>query len=178
MTGKGPYTYDYPRPMVTVDAVVFTVRDEGLEVLMIRRKHDPFAGAWALPGGFVDMEESLDTAVARELAEETSVTGVHLEQFRTFGDPNRDPRGRSISVAFLGVTDWPKHVPRADDDAAEAAWLPLDELPDLAFDHNLIVGYAVKRMRALVEQDDSHSALLRAIPLQDLRRALKALPQV
>ena len=175
MTDKGAYTYDYPRPMVTVDAVVFSVRDGRLEVLMIQRKHDPHAGSWALPGGFVDMDESLDTAVARELAEETNLTGVELEQFRTFGDPNRDPRGRSISVAFLGVVDWRGHAPCAADDAAEAAWLPLDGLPELAFDHGLIVRYAVRRLRELTEHNPQPS-FLRAIPARDLRSALKAFP--
>lgn len=138
------YVYVYPRPMVTVDAVIFTVRDGQREVLLIQRKHDPFAGAWALPGGFVEMEETLDVAAARELEEETGLQGVALEQFYTFGDPGRDPRGRSISVAYVGEVDWRTQQPRGQDDAADASWFPLTALPSLAFDHHTIVEYAVR----------------------------------
>ena len=141
------YTYPYPRPMVTADAVVFAVQDERLSVLAIRRKNEPYAGRWALPGGFVDMDESLETAVMRELQEETGVTGVRLEQMHTFSAPDRDPRGRSISTAFLGLTDWRRHTVQAADDAADAAWLPLNALPDMAFDHGAIVAYAVRALR-------------------------------
>jgi len=138
------YSYPYPRPMVTVDAVVFTEREGRREVLLIQRKHEPYAGAWALPGGFVEMEETLETAAARELEEETGLHGVSLEQVYTFGDPGRDPRGRSISVAYVGEVDWCIQQPRGNDDAAEARWFPLDALPPLAFDHRAIVEYAVK----------------------------------
>jgi len=147
MTKKGMYTYDYPRPMVTVDAVLFTQRDRRLAVLLIQRKHDPFRGRWALPGGFIEMDEPLDAAAARELHEETDITGVPLEQLHTFGDPKRDPRGRSIGVAHMAVVDWRAHSPRAADDAGDVAWLPVDELPRLAFDHSEIVEYAVGRLR-------------------------------
>ncbi len=138
------YIYSYPRPMVTVDAVVFTEREGRRAVLLIQRKHDPYAGAWALPGGFVEMEEALDAAAARELEEETGLRGVPLEQFYTFGDPGRDPRGRSISVAYVGAVDWRTQHPQGNDDAADARWFPLDELPPLAFDHRAIVEYAVR----------------------------------
>ena len=144
--GHAKYTYDYPRPMVTVDAVVFTKREGRREVLLIERKHDPFAGTWALPGGFVDMDETLEQAAARELEEETGLRGVALEQCHTFGDPGRDPRGRSVSVAFAAEVDWRKHRPRGGDDAAQARWFPVDALPSLAFDHRDIVEYAVRWM--------------------------------
>jgi 8-oxo-dGTP diphosphatase len=143
---KGPYTYAYPRPMVTVDAVVFSESAGRREVLLIERARDPFAGSWALPGGFVDIDEALDTAAHRELEEETGLRGIALAQVHAFGDPDRDPRGRSISIAFAGITD--RHAQKAAgaDDAADARWFPLDELPPLAFDHADILAYAVARM--------------------------------
>ena len=141
---SGQYSYEYPRPMVTVDAVVFTERADKREVLLIERKNDPFAGAWALPGGFVETDETLEAAVVRELAEETGLTGVTLEQFHSFGDPGRDPRGRNITVAYAGVVDWRACTPKAADDAAAVRWFPLDALPPLAFDHAIIVEYALR----------------------------------
>jgi len=142
---SGPYTYDFPRPMVTVDAVVFRPRDGGVDVLLVRRDKAPFAGHWALPGGFVGIEEPLDTAAARELAEETAVTGVVLSQLYTFGDPGRDPRGRTISVVYTGETNSEGHEVRGGDDAAEAGWFAVADLPRLAFDHDRIIAYAVKK---------------------------------
>jgi 8-oxo-dGTP diphosphatase len=143
---KKKYSYDYPRPAVTVDIVVVT-KARGPKVLLIRRKHDPFAGKWALPGGFVDMDETLETAARRELREETSVETAELVQLYTYGDPGRDPRGRTISVAYLARVD-PRHVvPRAGDDAADAAWFPLTDLPELAFDHATILADARKFLR-------------------------------
>lgn len=130
--------YDYPRPMVTVDAVIFSGQNRDRRVALIRRKNNPFAGSWALPGGFLDMEETLDTAAARELKEETGLAGIPLKQFYTFGDPGRDPRGRSISVAFYGFIPLPTPL-RAADDAAEAAWFPVSDLPSVAFDHDKII---------------------------------------
>ncbi len=140
---NGPYTYTYPRPMVTVDAVVFSERDGARVVSLIERGHDPFAGSWALPGGFVDMDEPLEAAAARELEEETGLRGVLLEQFHTFGTPGRDPRGRNISVAYAGMVPWKDAIAQGGSDAARAAWFSLEELPPLAFDHREIVAYAV-----------------------------------
>lgn len=144
---QGPYTYDYPRPMMTTDAVVFAVRDGGLDVLLIQRKSEPFAGRWALPGGFLDMEETLEASVVRELQEETGLSGIRLEQFHTFSDPRRDPRGRSLSTAFLALVDPDRHTPRAADDAGDAAWRNADEAHGLAFDHDRIVTLARERLR-------------------------------
>src|SRR5437660_2752815 len=130
----GKCCYDYPRPAVTVDVAVVT-REQVPQVLLIRRKHDPFGGMWALPGGFIEMNESLEAAARRELSEETGVEAEQLEQLHTFGDPGRDPRGRTITVAYLAVVDADKLKPRAADDAAETGWHSLRQPPPLAFDH-------------------------------------------
>jgi 8-oxo-dGTP diphosphatase len=145
---KQPYCYEYPRPAVTVDVVIVT-REDRPRVLLIRRKHDPFAGTWAIPGGFVDMDESLEDAARRELREETSVEVADVEQLHAFGDPGRDPRGRTISVAYLARVDV-KHVRAvAADDAAEVGWHLLDQLPPLAFDHDQILALARWRVSAV-----------------------------
>jgi len=146
-SAKKPYCYEYPRPAVTVDIVVVS-RAEPRQVLLIRRKHEPFADMWAIPGGFVEMDEALEDAARRELQEETGVRGGRLEQLATFGDPGRDPRGRTISVVYLAEVDAGKLSPRADDDAAEVGWHPLQRLPPLAFDHRQILATARKRLQA------------------------------
>jgi 8-oxo-dGTP diphosphatase len=115
-------------------------------VLLIRRKHDPFAGKWALPGGFVDENETLEAAARRELHEETGLEVEGLQQLQTFGDPGRDPRGWTIAVAFLARVDAGKLQPEAADDAAEAAWHRLDQLPPLAFDHEQILACARQQL--------------------------------
>jgi 8-oxo-dGTP diphosphatase len=160
--------------MVTVDAVVFAVRAAELHVLLIRRGGAPFEGMWALPGGFLEMDEELETAVARELLEETSVSGIRLEQFRTFGGLGRDPRGRVITVAYLGVADWRVHTPRARDDAADAAWHAVADLPKLASDHNLIIAHAVEYLCLILKGRPGDLGLLpETVPAEDLRRALR-----
>src|SRR2546421_11003968 len=125
---KKKYTYDYPRPAVTVDVVIVS-KERRPRVLLIRRKHDPFLGMWAIPGGFVEMDESLEAAARRELCEETGVSAARLEQAHTFGEPGRDPRGRTISAAYVARLDAAKLRPRADDDAAEVGWHPTARLP-------------------------------------------------
>jgi 8-oxo-dGTP diphosphatase len=143
---KKGYTYEYPRPAVTVDVIIVT-RERRPRVLLIRRKHDPFAGMWAIPGGFVDMDEPLETAASRELREETGLRVADLEQLHTFGDPGRDPRGRTIAVAYLARVDVGKVNPQAADDAADVGWHPLDRLPPLAFDHVKILACARERLK-------------------------------
>lgn len=138
------YTYEYPRPMVTVDAVLLHRDHAQCHVLLVQRKQDPFEGRWALPGGFIEMEETLLESVERELREETGLEGIALEQFGVFGDPGRDPRGRSITVAFVGrVEDMGVEV-KAGDDAADARWFGCGELPEMAFDHAEIVAAGMR----------------------------------
>ncbi len=132
--------------LVTVDVVLLTIRDRRLRLLLIRRLAKPFEGRYALPGGFVREEESVDAAATRELREETGVEKVYLEQLYTFGDPKRDPRGRVITVAYYALVPHTQ-VLRAGTDASDAAWFPVTELPPLAFDHRKIVEYAHQRIR-------------------------------
>jgi 8-oxo-dGTP diphosphatase len=142
----------YPRPALTVDIVIFTLRDSRLQVLLIQRLNEPYAGSWALPGGFVEMDESLEDAASRELKEETGITQAYLEQLYTYGDPQRDPRGRVVSIAYYALipADAPVRT-EGGSDAGQARWFPVDELPELAFDHNEIVDYALRRVRYKLE---------------------------
>jgi len=146
-----PYTYEYPRPLVTVDCVIFGLdKSSLLKVLLIQRKNDPFKGLWALPGGFVEMEEPLEQAALRELEEETGVTNVFVEQLYTFGTPDRDPRGRVISVAYYALVNLGEHPVKAASDARHVRWFHVVDLPPLAFDHERILEAAIKRLRAKV----------------------------
>ena len=138
------------RPAVTVDVVIFSLRDSDLKVLLIRRAAPPFKGKWAIPGGYVHPDEALDEAAQRELEEETGLPDVYLEQLYTFGAPKRDPRGRVITVAYFALVSDDVTV-RAGDDAAEAAWHSVHDLPDLAFDHDEILSYALQRLRYKLE---------------------------
>jgi 8-oxo-dGTP diphosphatase len=145
-----PFTYEYPRPALTVDCVVFGFDGGGLKILLIRRALEPFLGSWALPGGFVDMNEDLDQAARRELQEETHLSQVYLEQLFTFGTPGRDPRGRVVSVAYYALVRPDQHPATGDSDASEAAWYPVDQLPPLAFDHTQIIAKALERLRGKI----------------------------
>ncbi len=139
------YSYTHPRPSLSVDVVVFRSEGGQLQVLLVRRGRPPFAGRWALPGGFVGIDESLDDAARRELEEETGLRQVEVRQFYTYGDPRRDPRGRVVTVAYYAVI--PGDVPvRGGDDAAEARWFTVDNLPELAFDHAQIIQDALQRL--------------------------------
>jgi len=138
------------RPAVTVDVVIFSLRDSDLKVLLIRRAAPPFKGKWAIPGGYLHADEALDEAARRELGEETGLRDVYLEQLYTFGAPKRDPRGRVITVAYFALVS-DDVTARAGDDAAEAAWRPVYDLPDLAFDHADILSYALQRLRYKLE---------------------------
>ncbi len=142
------YNYNFPHPAVTTDIVLFTVRDGALNLLLVRRARAPFAGAWALPGGFVRPQEDLDTCALRELREETGIRDVYLEQLYTFGDPDRDPRERVITVAYYALVASDGLELRASTDAEAAQWHAFDALPKLAFDHARIVRLAHERLAA------------------------------
>jgi 8-oxo-dGTP diphosphatase len=151
-TGPGPgkHVYAYARPALTVDCVVFGLDQADLKVLLIQRRLEPYQHAWALPGGFVRVDETLDEAARRELAEEAGVTDVYLEQLYTFGDLERDPRERVVTVAYYALAKLSDHRIRAATDAMGVGWFSLDELPKLAFDHASIVARAHERLRGKV----------------------------
>ncbi len=146
------FTYDYPRPALTVDVVTFTLRDNHLQVLLIQRGEAPFKGMWALPGGFVRMQESLEEAAARKLEEETGVIEAYLEQLYSYGDPLRDPRGRVVSVAYFALIPADKPIRwEGSREVSQANWFCVEDLPALAFDHTEIVAYALRRLRYKLE---------------------------
>jgi 8-oxo-dGTP diphosphatase len=157
---------------VTVDIVVFTVHEQTLQVLLIERGIDPFKGRYALPGGFVRAEETLEQAAFRELLEETGTKDVYLEQLYTFGDPHRDPRGRVVTVAYYALVPNDKSPLLAGTDAAAAGWYQVSALPPLAFDHKKIVEYAVDRLRNKLEYTNVGFQLL---PTKFTLSALQAL---
>ncbi|HUT55779.1 MAG TPA: NUDIX hydrolase [bacterium] len=144
--GSDPAKYE--RPSVACDVVMLSFPDSRLSALLIERRHDPYQGFWALPGGFVEMSESLEAAALREVREETGVTGMGLLPLRTYSDPDRDPRGRVISAAFLALLRALAR-PVAGDDARDARWFPLESLPELAFDHARIIADARERLREI-----------------------------
>lgn len=151
MVKKGKYIYDWPRPMVTVDAVVFGFFGSRAKLLLIKRRNEPFKGRWALPGGFVGIDEELERAAARELAEETGLVGISLEQMHTFGDVGRDPRGRQITIAFMGIVREGQTKIKAGDDAAKARWFDIEKLPkDMAFDHNEVAKFGIEKLKTIV----------------------------
>jgi 8-oxo-dGTP diphosphatase len=162
----------YHYPAVSVDVVIFTLRDDDLQALLVQRKNPPFQGRWAIPGGFVEARESLDVAARRELAEETGVRDVYLEQLYTFGDPGRDPRGRVITVAYLALVPSPLAV-EAGSDARDARWWSVYKLPPrLAFDHDKILRYALQRLRYKLEYTAAGFQLLpSAFTLTELQKA-------
>ena len=148
MAKKGKYIYDWPRPMVTVDAAVFTFIKGKAKLLFIKRAKEPYKGKWALPGGFVEIDEELEDAVARELAEESGLTDVPLEQMHTFGKCGRDPRGRQITIVFMGIATKGYKKIKAGDDAAMARWFDIEKLPKgMAFDHNEVVKLGIKKLK-------------------------------
>ncbi len=169
------YTYQHPHPAVTVDAVVFGFDDADLKLLLIQRKLAPFKGAWALPGGFVHLGENLEAAARRELTDETGITRLYLEQLYTFGEPDRDPRERVISVAYYALVKLSDHALQAASDAENVAWFPVAELPKLGFDHERIVEVALKRLKAKVRYEPIGFELLPVkFTLGELQRLYEA----
>jgi 8-oxo-dGTP diphosphatase len=147
MEETGKYTYQYPHPSVTVDCVIFGFDGKSIRILLIERGVEPFKGSWALPGGFVRIDETVEDAAKRELWEETNVRGVYMSQLAVFSEVERDPRERVISVAFYALVKPSDHDVIGGDDAASAAWFSLEDYPELAFDHEEIVKAAFSQLQ-------------------------------
>jgi 8-oxo-dGTP diphosphatase len=163
---------DRLHPAITVDVIIFSLRDSDLQVLLIKRRYPPFEGMWAIPGGFVEMDESLEEAALRELEEETGIRDVYLEQLYTFGEVDRDPRGRVVTVAYFALIPSAAIDPRAGSDAVEAQWWSMYDLPPLSFDHDGILAYALKRLRYKLEYTAVGFELLpEAFTLSELQAA-------
>jgi 8-oxo-dGTP diphosphatase len=156
------HCYDYPRPAVTADICLFTVVDDDLKILLVRRGEEPFKGSWALPGGFVRETETLDQCAARELEEETGVAGAHLEAFATFSDPKRDPRYRVITAAYFALVPATDHVLQSGSDADDAKWHSMARLPKLASDHRNIIRAGRQALIARLDREPLVFALLPA----------------
>jgi ADP-ribose pyrophosphatase YjhB (NUDIX family) len=144
------HSYEFARPALTVDIVVFALDEKDLQVILVERDLKPFAGQWALPGGFVRVDESLEDAARRELEEETGLKNIFLEQLYTFGDLNRDPRERVVTVAYYALVNFEGHDVHASTDARSAAWFSVNDLPKLAFDHEKILKTAHERLKGKV----------------------------
>jgi ADP-ribose pyrophosphatase YjhB (NUDIX family) len=161
---------------VTVHIVIFTIQADRLHVLLVRRGVAPFEGRWAIPGGFVRADESLEAAARRELEEETGVRDVYLEQLYSFGDPGRDPRGRVVTVSYYALVAADRAPLIAGTDAAAARWWPTDEHPPLAFDHDAILSYAIERLRNKLEYTTVGFQLLpQKFTLTQLQRVYQAI---
>lgn len=145
------FCYKYPHPAVSADCVLFGVTPNELKILLIERGNDPYKGCWAFAGGFMEIDETAEQCAARELLEETGLSNIHLEQFGTFSDVNRDPRERVMTVAFLALVEPEKCTVLAGDDAAKAQWFNIDELPPLAFDHNNVLDRAKAHLKLLLQ---------------------------
>lgn len=150
MKEEKQYSYKYPRPAVTTDCVIFGLDDTDLKVLLIQRGIEPFKGRWAFPGGFVNMDEDTETGAKRELYEETGLVNVFIEQLYTFSEVDRDPRGRVISVAYYALVSLKENKPTAGDDAKNAKWFSIHDVPTLAFDHEKILRMALYRLKGKI----------------------------
>ncbi len=161
----------YERPSVTVDVVMMSLRQRDLQVLLVKRRSWPYEGMWAVPGGFVNTNESLETAAKRELQEETGLQDVYLEQLYTFGDPGRDPRTRVITVVYFALLDSERLQVRAASDATDVGWFSVYNLPALAFDHDQILDYTLNRLRGKLDYTTiAFSLLPEQFTLRDLQR--------
>ncbi len=141
------YQYKYPHPAVTTDCVLFCYKNKQLQVLLIKRGNNPYKGWWAFPGGFMDIDESIEECAKRELKEETHLENIYMQQFHCFGSVNRDPRERVVTIAFMAFIRSDDYTVIADDDANDARWFSIDELPPLAFDHKEMLTIALQKLR-------------------------------
>lgn len=171
-----PYRYKYPHPAVTTDSVVFGFDGRTLHILLIERGIEPYKGMWALPGGFLKMDETADQCAMRELQEETGVTDVYLEQFHTFSDIKRDPRERVLTVAYFALVRKSDYRLIAGDDAANASWFEINELPPLAFDHIDIINFARSHIQEVLRNRPIAFKLLdEKFSIDELRRLYEAI---
>ncbi|MFN8258327.1 MAG: NUDIX domain-containing protein [Bacteroidales bacterium] len=150
METKKEFCYDYPRPAVTTDCVIFGFDETDLKVLLIQRGIEPYKGKWAFPGGFLHMDETVEDGAKRELFEETGLKDIFIEQLYTFSDVDRDPRGRVITVAYYALVNLNENIPVAGDDAKKAAWFPVSKIPSLAFDHDQLLRMALYRLKGKI----------------------------
>ena len=171
------YCYKYPHPSVTTDCVIFGFDGSKLKVLLIERGIEPYKGRWAFPGGFLKMEESAEEGALRELQEETGLTGAYIEQFHTFTDPKRDPRERVITIAYFALVRI--QDVKGGDDAAKAQWFALDEIPQLAFDHDMILRMAQSRLRERIHFQPIGCELMpEKFTMKDLQELYEAILEV
>lgn len=171
------FCYKYPHPSVTTDCVIFGFDGNKLQVLLIERGVEPYRGKWAFPGGFLNMDESAEEGALRELKEETGLTGAYIEQFHTFTDPNRDPRERVISIAYYALVRIQEV--QGGDDAAKALWFPLDSVPQLAFDHDIILRIALSRLRERIHfQPIGFELLPEKFTMKELQSLYEAILEV
>ncbi|MBV9865145.1 MAG: NUDIX domain-containing protein [Abitibacteriaceae bacterium] len=176
MTNTKTISTENQRPAVTVDVLVFTVMDDQLMVALIKRGIAPYKGSWAIPGGFVHLDESLEEAARREIEEEAGVTDVFLEQLYTFGNPKRDPRMRVVTVAYYALVPGNRITLAAATDAAEASWFPVSKLPPLAFDHQDIMQCAIERLKSKLEYSNiAYSLLPPRFRLSDLQKVYEVI---
>lgn len=166
----------YKRPSVTVDILVFTVDKNSLKILLVKRGIDPFKGQWAIPGGFIKINETLEDAAKRELVQETGIKNIYMEQLYSFGDPKRDPRERVVTVAYMALIPNENLKLRATTDASDVAWFSIKSLPDLAFDHNKIVKYALDRLKSKIEYSNIvHGLLTEKFRLSELQKVYEVI---
>lgn len=171
MEKENQYCYKYPRPAVTTDNVIFGFGEGELKVLLVERGGEPFKGHWALPGGFMNMDEDADACACRELEEETGLKDVYSEQLYTFSAVDRDPRYRVVSIAYYALVKLPDYVVKAGDDASKAQWFPLSALPVLAFDHQRILQMAIDRLKGKIRyQPVGFELLPEKFTIPDLQR--------
>lgn len=176
MSHDKKYTYDYPRPAVTTDCVIFGFDGVELKVLLIERAQDPFKGRWAFPGGFLDMDETADEGAKRELLEETGVKDVFIEQLYTFTDVERDSRGRVISIAYFALVNTKDCSVKAGDDAKNAKWFSVNDVPALAFDHDMIFRMAHNRLKSKIRYQPVGFELLdECFTIPELQRLYEAI---